>query len=374
MLHGPLTRVRRVLMTLDAVGGVWRYAVDLARSLDALGIETLLVGFGPPPSAAERAEVEAIDGASLCWVDGPLDWMCASAADYGDPGATLAALAGEWDVDLLHLNLPSQAATLPREWPALVVSHSCLATWWSTVRGDALPQSLRWQVDLTQRGFDRGDAVVAPSRSHAEAIRRCYGGLAAIAVIENGAAIVAETVPKEPFVLAAGRWWDEGKNASTLDASALGSPWPVLMAGPLRGPNGQSVRLGNAKECGTLPTAELHRLMARASIFASPSLYEPFGLAVLEAAAQGCALVLADIPTFRELWRDAALFAGPRGSIEFTACIARLTADPGLRERLSEAARRRAAQFTLSRQAQAFAELYGSLPSRNRSQLLSGVS
>jgi glycosyltransferase involved in cell wall biosynthesis len=85
-------------------------------------------------------------------------------------------------------------------------------------------------------------------------------------------------------------------------------------------------------------------------------------------------LVLADIPTFRELWRDAALFAGPRGSIEFTARIARLTADPDLRERLSEAARRRAAQFKLSRQAQAFAELYGSLPSRNRSQLLSGVS
>ena len=38
------------------------------------------------------------------------------------------------------------------------------------------------------------------------------------------------------------------------------------------------------------------------------ALYEPFGLAVLEAAQAGCALVLSDIPTFRELWDGAALF------------------------------------------------------------------
>ena len=38
--------------------------------------------------------------------------------------------------------------------------------------------------------------------------------------------------------------------------------------------------------------------MSRAAIFFSPALYEPFGLGVLEAAARGCALVLADIPSF----------------------------------------------------------------------------
>ena len=51
--------------------------------------------------------------------------------------------------------------------------------------------------------------------------------------------------------------------------------------------------------------------MARAAIFVSSSVYEPFGLAVLEAAGSGAALVLSDIPTFRELWDEAALFAPP---------------------------------------------------------------
>ncbi len=46
-------------------------------------------------------------------------------------------------------------------------------------------------------------------------------------------------------------------------------------------------------------------------IFVSTSLYEPFGLAVLEAAQAGCPLVLSDIATFRELWDGAAIFFPP---------------------------------------------------------------
>src|SRR3546814_15067984 len=56
----------------------------------------------------------------------------------------------------------------------------------------------------------------------------------------------------------------------------------------------------------------------RAGIFVSPSLYEPFGLAVLEAAMSGCALLLSDIPTFRELWDGAAVFT-PAGDSDALA-------------------------------------------------------
>jgi hypothetical protein len=44
---------------------------------------------------------------------------------------------------------------------------------------------------------------------------------------------------EQPFVLSAGRWWDEGKNGAVLDAAAAHTGWPVVMAGPLDGPNGQ---------------------------------------------------------------------------------------------------------------------------------------
>ena len=43
---------------------------------------------------------------------------------------TLVAIARDWGADLLHLNLPSQAAGFPDGMPVVVTSHSCLATWW----------------------------------------------------------------------------------------------------------------------------------------------------------------------------------------------------------------------------------------------------
>ena len=46
----------RVLLTLDAVGGVWRYALDLAAGLRAGGVETCFLGFGPMPTSAQGRE------------------------------------------------------------------------------------------------------------------------------------------------------------------------------------------------------------------------------------------------------------------------------------------------------------------------------
>ena len=50
--------------------------------------------------------------------------------------------------------------------------------------------------------------------------------------------------------------------------------------------------------------------LRRATIFALPARYEPFGLSALEAGLAGCALVLGDIP-MREVWHDAAMFVPP---------------------------------------------------------------
>src|SRR3546814_4918927 len=71
--------------------------------------------------------------------------------------------------------------------------------------------------------------------------------------------------------------------------------------------------------------------LGRATFFALPARYEPFGLAVLEAALSGCALVLGDIPTLRELWDGVAAFVPP-GDIEaLEDVLTQLIADPDLR-------------------------------------------
>jgi glycosyltransferase involved in cell wall biosynthesis len=81
-------------------------------------------------------------------------------------------------------------------------------------------------------------------------------------------------------------------------------------------------------------------------VFASLAVYEPFGLAVLEAALAGCALVLSDTATFRELWHDAALFVPAGDASAVRDAVNRLIADGDLRLRLSARAQARAAAYS----------------------------
>lgn len=120
---------RRILVTCDAVGGVWRHALDMARALVPHGVETVLVAFGPEPSEAQRAEARAIEGATLLWFDHPLDWLADDEASLDPVPAILDGVADLYDVDLLHLNYPSQARGLATTRPVVAMSHSCLATW-----------------------------------------------------------------------------------------------------------------------------------------------------------------------------------------------------------------------------------------------------
>jgi hypothetical protein len=116
---------QRVLITIDAVGGVWRYGVDLAGGLGAAGIACRLAICGPRPDAAQEAECRSLRNVSLVWTGLPLDWMAADAAAVSDVAGALVAMAQDWGADLLHLNNAPQAAGLPESMPVAVTSHSC---------------------------------------------------------------------------------------------------------------------------------------------------------------------------------------------------------------------------------------------------------
>lgn len=351
----------RVLMTVDAVGGVWRYAMEMGGALRQFGVETVFAGLGPRPGPEKVAEAEATG--ELAWLDAPLEWMVTDPRDLAALPELLARTAETRRVDLLHLNAPAHAANLDTGLPTAVVSHSCVVTWWRAMRATTLPEQWRWQRECNQAGFDRADVVVSPSRSHAELLRRCYRSLPDVEVVPNAVGLqpLDKWADKEQFVLAAGRWWDEGKGGRTLDAAAASAVWPVKMAGPLSTAGGQELRLEHAESCGELSYGDTVSLMRRAGILASPSLYEPFGLAALEGALSGCALVLADIPTYRELWSDAAFFFEPGNPECLAVAINRLAGEPRLRRQMARAAGTRAAQFAPEKQAQEMAQLYARL-------------
>lgn len=351
--------VGRVLMTVDAVGGVWRYGLDLTSGLRSKGVETVFAGLGPRPSDAQRREAEAIG--KLVWLEAPLDWTAESEASLKRVPDLIADLAVREGAELLHLNLPSQAAGLDAAVPVVVVSHSCVVTWFAGVRGHAVPDDWQWHYRLNRNGFDRADAVLAPSRSHAVMLQQAYGPIDGLQVVYNASRVAPREGERENFVFAAGRWWDEGKNGALLDAAAEHIAWPVVMAGASSGPNGQHLPLQNVIHRGELSHAEVMALTARAAIVVSPSVYEPFGLAVLEAARLGRALVLSDIPTYRELWDGAALFADPRDPDAFADAVNRLSQDSPLRGMLGRQALSRSGNFTAEAQSQTVMRIYANL-------------
>jgi glycosyltransferase involved in cell wall biosynthesis len=118
----------------------------------------------------------------------------------------------------------------------------------------------------------------------------------------------------------------------------------------------------------------MHAWMDRASIFAHPARYEPFGLAPLEAARAGCALVLGDIPSLREIWGDAATYVDPTDPDAVRAGIDALATDPPRRERLARAAMRRSAEFTSERMGRQYEALYRQLTAVTPAALGAGAA
>ena len=347
-------RGRHVLVTADAVGGVWTYALDLGAALARRGDRVTLAVLGPAPSGAQRADAAA-RALGVYDLGHPPDWLAADAAAVRAGGDALLDLAHRENADLLHLNHPALAADIAFDCPTLAVAHSCVATWWEAVRGvEPLPDDLRWRAALHEAGLAAAGAIAAPSAAFAEATRRVYGFGAAPLVVPNGRdAPAAADMPPSPSVLTAGRLWDEGKNVAVLDRAAARLPVAVEAAGPLAGPNGARVALRHTVPLGTLDAAAMRRKLAARPIFASMALYEPFGLSVLEAAQAGCALVLSDIPTFRELWGDAALFVAPHDDRALAAAVLRLLGDRDERVARAALSKERAARYTVDAMADA---------------------
>jgi glycosyltransferase involved in cell wall biosynthesis len=109
---------------------------------------------------------------------------------------------------------------------------------------------------------------------------------------------------------------------------------------------------------GRLAKPELADWMNRAAIFALPARYEPFGLAALEAALAGCVLILGDISSLREIWRDAALFVPPNNPAALSDTLNRVICDGDLRGLMSMRARKRAWFFSVERMTRGYVDLY----------------
>ncbi len=349
----------KILLSTDTVGGVWDYTVTLARQLDAMGCEVLIAAIGEPRD--ERlARVPA--GVQVTWRSYRLEWMQDAEGDVPGAARWLRELARLWAADVVHLNQLAYAAF---GFPAPVVTavHSDVLSWWAHIRGCEAPPEWAAYAGWVGDGLRASAAVVTPTQYQAALTRRHYG-VPVTRVIHNGVETGEDAPPArgEPLVLCVGRAWDEGKGVDLLDEAVgrmgPGAP-PVHVLGETTAPHGTVFEARHLTMHGRVERAEVDAWMRRATIYVAPSRYEPFGLAPLEAAVHGCALVLSDVGTFGELWNGCADFF-PSGSAGALAeVLSRLAADPARVARLAEGAHKRAVRrYTARRMAEEYVALY----------------
>ena len=359
-----MTRPPRLLMTVDAVGGVWQYATELCGALAPSGVEIVLANLGPPPAESRRASLAELPHVKFVDTGIGLDWLAPDAVAVDTASTALARLATAEAVSLVHCNHPALIADAFKI-PVVATIHSCVATWWEAVRGGALPDAFRWQTERVPNGLRQAAAVVAPTHAFAAAVARTYDLRSVPQVVANGRSMPPrfQAAPAD-VAFTAGRLWDIGKGIALLDEVAARLSKPLRAAGSTSGPNGESIAPRHIERLGALDDRVLALHLAGRPVFVSAARYEPFGLAVLEAAQAGCALVLSDIATFREIWDGAASFVRPDDATGYVGTIEALFADAGARATWGRRARERATLYTPERTARGMMAIYEQVHAR----------
>jgi glycogen(starch) synthase len=353
--HNPLT----VLMTADTVGGVWTYCMELCRSLPEVRFH--LVTAGAPLQSWQREEAD-LPNLTLHETAFRLEWMSDPWADMDASGAWLLQLEEEIQPDIIHLNSYSYGS-LPFRAPKLVVAHSDVFSWWQAVKGDAPPADWNTYFEKVKEGLKNATMVITPSNAVLDDLRSLYAAEARYRVIYNGRSNpLFRPAEKEESVMSMGRIWDEAKNVRLLVEAAPQIPYPIKIAGDNSFENSQyNLGGGQVKYLGKLPTEEVAKELSTACVYVLPARYEPFGLSVLEAALSGCALVLGNIPSQREIWKDTALYVNPDDATALAEAVNGLMEYPKMREAYAQAATRRAQEFSSRHQADQYGQLYHQL-------------
>lgn len=369
-----------ILMTADTLGGVWTYAVDLIRALQADnnghgdGVAVHLATLGAPLSNEQRAQIAQLPNATLHASDFALEWMPNPWEQVRDSGQWLLELERDVRPDIVHLNGYAHAQQ-PFRAPKLVVAHSDVLSWWRAVHNCDAPQEWRDYQREVEAGLRAADLIVAPTRAVLDGMRPHYEFSTPTRVIFNGRdASGFAPQRKEPFIFAAGRLWDEAKNLALLDAVAPRLAWPVYVAGPKEKPGGGEISAPNVTLLGQLSEAEVRDWMGRASIYCLPAKYEPFGLSILEAGLCGCALVVNRIPSLWEVWRGAARSEPFQGRENLTLALQELIARPEHVAHYGHAAQVRAQDFSIERSARKYKALYRELSAAHRQKLRRAVA
>jgi glycosyltransferase involved in cell wall biosynthesis len=214
--------------------------------------------------------------------------------------------------------------------------------------------------DLVQRyGLPPEKIVVVPLAAGAN-----------VTPLPDAAALPLPAGIRDPFILAVGNL-EPRKNLATLIEAfaelvrqhAFGGQLVIAGKAKYRGEGtaGVVARLGlegRVTFTGFVDDATLRLLYNRAALFAYPSLYEGFGLPLLEAMACGCPVVASNATAIPQTAGDAAILVDPTSSAALTAAMARVLGDAELARRMSIEGKAQAARYSWTRTAELTRAVY----------------
>jgi glycosyltransferase involved in cell wall biosynthesis len=277
--------------------------------------------------------------------------------DLPESSMFLMSLIQELRPDVLHLNQFCYG-NLPVDVPRVVMAHGDLITWTQAVH-DIPPRgarSLSWYRRTVLNGLAGADAVVAPSSWMLERLSACYARPRRGEVIYPGRNPIFFNpyVSKDDCVLAVGRLIDASKQVFLLTQQQ--HPLPVCIVG--------------SEQTVPMPRIPIRADVKIATEQTSVAIRGPqtdAQLPALEAAFSRCAIVANDIPSYREIWGDAALYFRTNDAASLAENIRLLNEDRPMRRAYAELAYSRARErFTTKRMIDQCLELYRSLRSAHR--------
>lgn len=327
-----------ILLTADTLTGTWTYARELATGLTAQGIQVTLVSFGDVPLSEQTTWMDSLPGFDYRPTAFRLEWMQEGEGDMEEASAYLESLIEDAQPDLLHLTQYCFGA-LPIDIPRIVVAQGDLLSWWIAVHGHEPRETewMRWYRSMVADGIRGASFFVSPSMFMLDSIRLCYAKPVNSRVIHNGRdpLMFNPYISKEDTVLSVGKLWDAGKQVSLLTQRSHPVPVCIVAADqpvdvarfPLRADVKLKTEEYDVAFRGPQSEAQLRSLYSRASVYVATSRYEPFGMAPLEAALSRCAIVANDIPVFREIWGDTAVYFRTNSASSLADALRRLSED-----------------------------------------------
>lgn len=268
-------------------------------------------------------------------------------------------LALEDDLDIFWSTLYQVPRGFPGKIPIVTTVYDVM---WK-ILPETMRMRTRFHLDMVApRAIRNATLTTTISNSTTRDVERLFGCKATTihpGVRSDFRPLEPDSVEKERYALFVGTREPRKNLPNILRAWEAVPEAPTLaIAGGAKGWDQDEISGDRIRHLGNIPDKDLPALYSGADFFVYPSLYEGFGLPVLEAMACGCPVITSNVSSLPEVAGDATLLVDPNSVEEIAGAIRNLSTHPLLRAELRERGLKQAAKFSWKKAASEYARIF----------------